>query len=114
MAARRTVWRELKVAVSRVKAATAEKNTSNFPNPSRLPTRVRKYWRTTKETRKLDAARKKRALRGSAGGGRGRARVALKFAGSTTKTTPRKVERERKSETVGREREDASGRDMGL
>jgi hypothetical protein len=40
--------------------------------------------------------------------------VALKFAGSTTKTTPRKVERERKSETVGREREDASGRDMGL
>jgi len=31
--------------------------------------------------------------------------VALKFAGSTTKTTPRKVERRRKNEAVERERE---------
>jgi len=43
-------------------------------------------------------------------GAQGRARVALKFAGSTTtKTMPRKVERKRKSEAGGRERVQASG-----
>lgn len=33
----RKMRRELKVAVARLKAGTAEKNISNFPNPSRLP-----------------------------------------------------------------------------
>lgn len=51
---------ELKVAVSRLRAGTAEKNTSNFPNPSRLSarTKILANGEGNKKTRRTQRGRK--------------------------------------------------------
>ena len=57
------IIRELKVVVSRLKGGNRGEKYQQFPK-SVQTLRVRKYWWTVKETRKLDAARRKRGGKG--------------------------------------------------